>query len=175
MADRCLQHLSRDHEEAERIVVDIESLVMAQGRDRTWDAPRRESFAQIVRFYEEVVIGHIQKEEKVLFPALEGFLPHDMGPLAVLRGEHREIAAHFRRLCEVGGMLALGRTDAPLLEEFVRVAEATVQITRDHTYKEDRVLFPMVARFLSPERDEFLLREMEAMAAPKEASVQKAR
>jgi hemerythrin-like domain-containing protein len=176
MADRCLQHLLQDHQEGERIVADIESLVQAQKQDRTWDAARRESFAQVVCFYEEVVLGHIQKEERVLFPALEGFLPHDMGPLAVLRGEHREIAANFRRLCEVGGMLALGRMDAPLQEEFERVAHATIQVTRDHIYKEDRVLFPMVARFLSTERDEFLLHEMQAMAAaPKEAAFEKAR
>jgi len=175
MADRCLQHLLRDHHEAEKIVADIESLVEAQKSDWSWDATRRESFAQVVHFYEEVVLGHIQKEEKVLFPALEGFLPHDMGPLAVLRGEHREIASLFRRLCEVGGMLALGRGDAPLVEEFERVARSTIQITRDHIYKEDRVLFPMVARFLSTERDEYLLGEMEALAAAKEPVPQKTR
>lgn len=169
MADRSIQHLMRDHREAEKIVADIESLADAQKSDQRWDAARRESFTQVVCFYEEVVLGHIQKEEKVLFPALESFLPHDMGPLAVLRGEHREIAALFRRLCEVGGMLALGRSEAPLLDEFERVARSTVQITRDHIYKEDRVLFPMVARFLSPERDEYLLAEMEALAG-KEAA-----
>lgn len=168
MADRCLQHLLRDHREAEKIVAEIESLVEVQRSDRPWDAARRESFTQVVRFYEEVVLGHIQKEEKVLFPALENFLPHDMGPLAVLRGEHCEIAALFRRLCEVGGMLALGRSDAPLVEEFERVARNTIQMTRDHIYKEDRVLFPMVARFLSTDRDQYLLGEMEALAASKE-------
>lgn len=169
MADRCLQHLLQDHQGAEKVAAEIESLVEAQKSHRRWDAARRESFAQVVRFYEEVVIGHIQKEEKVLFPALESFLPHDMGPLAVLRGEHREIAALFRRLCEVGGMLSLGRSDAPLVDEFEQVARSTIQITRDHIYKEDRVLFPMVARFLSTERDEYLLAEMEALAAKEPA------
>lgn len=168
MADRCLQHLLQDHREAEKIVAEIESLVEAQKSDRPWDAARRESFAQVACFYEDVVLGHIQKEEKVLFPALESFLPRDMGPLAVLRGEHREIASLFRRLCEVGGMLSLGRGEAPLVQEFEQVARSTIQITRDHIYKEDRVLFPMVMRFLSAERDEYLLREMETLAASKE-------
>jgi hemerythrin-like domain-containing protein len=174
MADRCLQHLLRDHHEAEKIVAEIEALVKAQKPGHAWDAARAESFAQVVRFYEEVVLGHIQKEEKVLFPALESYLPHDMGPLAVLRGEHREIAALFRRLCEVGGMLALGRGDAALAEEFERVARNTIQLTRDHVYKEDRLLFPMVARFLSVERDQYLLEEMETLAA-KESAAQRAR
>ena len=98
-----------------------------------------------------------------------------MGPLAVLRGEHREIGSLLRRLCEVGGMLALGRGDAPLVEEFERVARSTIQMTRDHIYKEDRVLFPMVARFLSIERDEYLLGEMEALATSKEPAPQKVR
>ena len=165
MPDLAVQHLLRDHREAEKAVAQIEELLSAQAKSPQWDAARRELFANIGHFFEDVVIDHVQKEERVLFPALESFLPHDMGPLAVLRGEHREICAHFRRLCELGGVLALGKTEPALLEEFERVARATVQLTRDHIYKEDRILFPMIARFLSPERDAFLLREMEEMAS----------
>ena len=165
MPDLAVQHLLRDHREGEKAVALIEELLAAQAGNPQWDAARRELFAQIVHFFEDVVIDHVQKEEQVLFPALESFLPREMGPLAVLRGEHREICAHFRRLCELGGMLSLGKVDAPLRQEFERVARATVQLTRDHIYKEDRVLFPMIARFLTPERDAFLLHEMEALDA----------
>jgi hemerythrin-like domain-containing protein len=169
MADRSIQHLWQEHREAERVVGEIESLLGSQKQDSKWDAARRESFARIVNFYEGVVIRHIAKEEKVFYRALEGFLPRDVGPLAVLRGEHREISTHFTRLCEVGGLLALGRSEAAIVEEFERVGRAIIQMTRDHIYKEDRILFPMVARFLSEERDAQLLREMEAISAREQA------
>jgi hemerythrin-like domain-containing protein len=165
MAERSIQHLLKDHREAETVVAEMEALLAAQKHSPGWDAARREALGRIVRFYEDVVIAHIAKEERVFFPALESYLPQDMGPLAVLRGEHREISANFARLCEVGGLLALGRDDAGLAEEFARLARATVQMTRDHIYKEDRVLFPMVARFLSDERDLYLLEQMEAVGA----------
>jgi hemerythrin-like domain-containing protein len=163
MPERCTQHLWQEHREAERVVGEIESLLDGQKRDLKWEAARRESFARIVSFYEGVVIRHIAKEEKVFFPALEAFLPRDLGPLAVLRGEHREISDAFKRLCELGGLLALGRNNAANVEEFERVGRAIIQMTRDHIYKEDRILFPMVARFLSDERDGHLLMEMEAI------------
>ena len=173
MAERSIQHLLQEHREAERVVGEIESLLNHQKRDAKWDATRRDLFARIAGFYEGVVIHHIAKEEKVFFPALEGFLPRDVGPLAVLRGEHREIAGRFTRLCELAGLLALGRNEAPIVEEFERVGQAIIQMTRDHIYKEDRILFPMVARFLSDERDAHLLGEMEAIAAA-EATTSKA-
>ena len=170
MANRCTEHLWQEHREAERIVGDIEFLLDSQNRDSKWDAARRESFARIATFYEDVVIRHIAKEERVFFPALEGFLPRDVGPLAVLRGEHREISALFTRLCEVGGLLALGRNEAANVEEFERVGRAIIQMTRDHIYKEDRILFPMVARFLTEERDAHLLMEMEAISGMEPAA-----
>jgi hemerythrin-like domain-containing protein len=170
MADRSIQHLWQEHREAERVVGEMESLLDGQKRESKWDAARRESFARIANFYESVVINHIAKEEKVFYPALEGFLPRDVGPLAVLRGEHCEITAHFARLCELGGLLALGRNETTVVEEFERVGRTIIRVTRDHIYKEDRILFPMVARFLSEERDAYLLGEMEAISAKEQAT-----
>jgi hemerythrin-like domain-containing protein len=40
-----------------------------------------------------------------------------------------------------------------------------LRLIQDHLYKENRVLFPMVARFLSPERDAALLERMRAIDA----------
>ena len=48
---------------------------------------------------------------------------------------------------------------------FQRAGRAALQTQRNHLYKEEVVLFPMVARFLSPDRDALLLRQLQVLPA----------
>ena len=169
MAPHCIEHLLKDHREGERIVSELESL-LNQRQEGCWTAARSASFARVAHFVDEVVMAHVRKEEDVLFPALGAFLPSDTGPLAVLRGEHQELAETFKRFLEAGGRLSAGSSDAAVCEEFERTGRAMIQGFRDHVYKEDRILFPMVARFLSPEGDARLLEQMEAKTPAPKAS-----
>jgi iron-sulfur cluster repair protein YtfE (RIC family) len=59
-------------------------------------------------------------------------------------------------------ILDSGAPNATALESFLRHSRAISEMMRDHIYKEDRILFPLVARFLSGVRDAYLAREMEA-------------
>ena len=171
MAELSIQHLLRDHRECARILAELESLLDTQKADPEWTAGRSTAFARISRFFNEVVIGHIRKEEEVLFPALEAFLPRDVGPLAVLRAEHADTCENFRRLCVSGESSAQRDNPPQLLEDFQRAGRKVLEVVRDHIYKEDRVLFPMVARFLSPELDAEILRRMEAISRYEASSV----
>lgn len=87
-----------------------------------------------------------------------------MGPLAVLRGEHRELRQHFEKLRTTSGAMEAWDGTPATLQTFLQHGRALAQLMRDHIYKEDRILFPMVAKFLSGVRDAYLLREMEAQA-----------
>lgn len=157
---RSVEHLLADHREGERIINQLEQLLNDPPAGGCWSAARSETFTQLSHFFNERVLGHIRKEEDLLFPALEAFLPRDIGPLAVLRGEHEELTVLFRRLLESGAALSKGAGDTEVCRIFETTGRALIQGFRDHVYKEDRILFPMVTRFLSPERDAYLLSEM---------------
>lgn len=160
MSEFCVRHLLREHREVEKSLEQLEALLAEQkGRPR-WTQSEREDFCWIMETIKRHLHQHIRKEDEVLFPALEDFLPRDLGPLAVLRGEHEDLREVFRRILP-GAARLNGNAPPAVMESFRQHGDAMVRIVRDHIYKEDRVLFPMVARFLSTERDAHLLEKME--------------
>ncbi len=166
MTHRSIDHLLRDHRDLERVLVELELLLDSLEAKSRWTAEHALAFAWITRRFAESVMPHIAKEGEILFPALEDFLPRDTGPLAVLRGEHRDLITHFSRLREAAELLCQGSTQPLVREDFLRCGRATIQTLRDLIYKEERILFPMVARFLSGDRDAQILHKMQAMGAP---------
>jgi iron-sulfur cluster repair protein YtfE (RIC family) len=165
MSEQCVRHLQAEHARFMEAFAALEEwLRKAQAAtplsQQEWQQARErfESFAR------EVAL-HIRKEEQVLFPALEAYLPRDVGPLAVLRGEHRDISGHLGNLLESLGVLASEPENRRAGQSFLNAGRAMLQLVYDHLYKENRVLFPMVARFLSPERDTHLLQQMEILSA----------
>ncbi len=160
MAELAIQYLLKEHREIEKALNDLESLLDSRAE---WSAVHSETLALILLLFGRELAGHIQKEEELLFPALEGLLPHDEGPLTVLRDEHRDLCRYFCRLCHAGHSMSEEHHPESVREEFQRSARATIRIMRDHIYKEDRVLFPLVARLLPPGVDEKLLERMESL------------
>lgn len=77
---------------------------------------------------------HIEVEEQVLFPEVEGLVPAARGPTSVMRAEHRELADVIDR---IGGELAAASPDWGTA--FARLKETLVA----HNVKEERVLYPM--------------------------------
>lgn len=163
MANRCVEHLLQNHRQCEQILAEFEPLLDALRARPEWTTAQDAAFARITTFLEAAQASHLRKEDEILYPALEAFLPRDVGPLAVLRAEHADLGANLSRLSEVDEALSKGASSPRLFEDFERCGRAAIRILRDHIYKEDHILFPMVARFLSPERDEHLLRQLEAI------------
>ncbi len=164
-----IDHLLRDHCDLERVLVELELLLDLLEAKSGWTAEHALAFAWITRRFADSVMPHIAKEGEILFHALEDFLPCDTGPLAVLRVEQRDLIMHFNRLCEAAELLCQGSTQPLVREDFLRCGRATIQTLRDLIYKEERILFPMVARFLSGDRDAQILHKMQAMGAPSPA------
>ena len=88
---------------------------------------------------ERLLVSHAQIEEDLLFPALD---PHlgEMGPLTVMRAEHREI----NDLLE-----AVGR--AGDVEAVKSIISRLLNVAREHFHKEEQVLFAMAGQFLNEE------------------------
>lgn len=166
MADQCTQHLMREHRAAEEVIAVLDSLQEGTQQHALWSEAQREPYLRIRRLLTVEFPLHVRKEEEVLFPALEGALPVHEGPLNVLRSEHRSLRTLAEKICEVGDLLAGGSPPAHAAQEFVALARSCCRLLRDHLYKEDRVMYPMVARLLSPERDAEILQEMLALEKP---------
>lgn len=170
MSDLTIHHLLREHREIEQSLARLEALLDEKDLSPRWTQQFSEDFQWLLAGLGDQVERHIRKEEQVLFPALEAYLPRDTGPLAVLRGEHadaREMLRLLRRAVEVQTGEQPHPEALPAVETYGR---GLLQVARDHYYKEDRVLFPMVSRFLSPERDAELLRQLEALDQQKISS-----
>lgn len=142
----------------------FEEFLADQARLQRWGENEHEDFRMLQDIFQGHLALHLKKEEEVLFPALESFLAKDLGPLAVLRGEHEDLRELFRRVQAAGELR--GRSESPdTVTQLQNYGAGMITVLRDHFYKEDRILFPMVTRFLTPERDADLLRRMEQMAA----------
>ncbi|MCL4522791.1 MAG: hemerythrin domain-containing protein [Acidobacteria bacterium] len=166
MADQCIQHLLQEHRAAEAVLAALDELLDVLQADHCWSAHRANSFARVRLFVTRDLPLHERKEDDILFPALAGFLPSDTGPLEVLRGEFTAIAAESTRMLDCAKSLVQAGASPQLVDNFLRAGRAFGQLLRDHIYKEDRILFPMVARYLPPEKDAELLAAMQHCATP---------
>ncbi len=163
MTAASLDYLLRDHREAQQTIHELDVLLDELAGDGEWTRARCDRFQKISLYFAQGLCALIRKENEVLYPSLEAFLPGDFGPLAVLRGEHEALCANLAKLRESGRAMCEGKNLAQTLGEFLRFGHETADILRHHLYKEARVLFPMVARMLTPELDAEILRRMEAL------------
>lgn len=162
-ASLSVEYLLHDHTECDVLMRELEALLEEQQTSPQWTAEYSATFRRICGFFRETVIGHIRREEEVLYRALEEFLPRDTGPLAVLRAEHHEITAAFERLCSLGRAFDQGSNSPELFAEMETAGRRLIQVLHDHVYKEERVFFPMIARYFSQDRDRFLLEQMRSI------------
>lgn len=98
-------------------------------------------------------VNHNMKEEQIYFPLLlERGLP-PQGPIAVMLEEHK---MERRYLGEIKSMIdklkATGELDSNFKSTFTEYAE----LTKNHIWKENDILYPMGGRFLTPEDEKFL-------------------
>ncbi len=166
MAGQCIQHLLQEHRAAEEILAALDALLDSLEQERRWSPGRAQTFARVRQFVTHDLPLHQCKEDTILFPALAGFLPSDTGPLDVLRGEFAGIAVEAGRMVECAAALAPNDASPELEHCFLRAGRAFGQLLRDHIYKEDRILFPMVARYLPDEKDAELLAAMRQRCTP---------
>ena len=166
MADHCIQHLLQEHRAAEEVLARLDALLDSLVQNPVWSADYSKAFVRFSEFIASDWPLHECKEDTILFPALVGFLPSDSGPLDVLRSEFAAIAAEAGRMVAHAAALAGDSASPKLIRNFLHAGRSFGQLLRDHIYKEDRVLFPMVARYLPAEKDAELLAAMSRCCPP---------
>jgi hemerythrin-like domain-containing protein len=121
----------------------LEELKAAQEDENS--AGLKEAAFAIVRAVEK----HAELEEKFLFPALEPFLgAQQMGPIAIMEFEHKEIRAILDALREAKEAHSI-RVETSKLIVFLR----------DHIAKEEKVLFPIAEERIGSDRLRAMVQE----------------
>lgn len=104
---------------------------------------------------------HNQKEEEVYFPLLlkKGMPPQ--GPIAVMLEEHKGEREYLIRLKE----LILNKKETGLLsDDFFALLNEYSNLTKNHIWKENDILYPMGRRFISADDAEYLKTEFEKIS-----------
>jgi hemerythrin-like domain-containing protein len=129
-------YLDQDHRHCDEQYAVAESDVTL----RNWDAARS-SFASFLNMFE----CHLDKEERVLFPRLDHALGNGYGATVVMRGEHRQIRAVQSQM-----RLAIERRDS---EAFFEHAGQLRELMRQHSLKEEGILYPQADFVLAKQAD----------------------
>ena len=128
-AHNCLEELMQDHQKILAKVNELE---------------KENNVKEFLEFTESFAEPHYQKEEKILFPALEKKgIPRDGGPIGVMLGEHEA----KRRLIKELRKVVKEEKKAEIKENTL----AIIPLLRDHIFKEDNILYPCAKDVLSQE------------------------
>jgi hemerythrin-like domain-containing protein len=93
---------------------------------------------------------HHEKEEEMLFPALEAAgIPVEGGPVGVMLAEHQEGREYVRGLAE--GVADLATSPDRGRRGILDNGWAYIQLLRAHIMKENEILFPLADRAISPD------------------------
>ncbi len=159
-----IQQLLDDHKYSEARFAELDALLGEVKLDSQWTPERVHIFERFADYFRVDLMVHMRKEDEILYPALEEFLPRDVGPLMVLRTEHDDIVSNFNRMQNSYQLMLQGNMRPEVVQKFIFFGTTLLQLLRDHSYKEERVLFPMVARFLRPELDARIAGDMETLS-----------
>ncbi len=122
--------LQQDHARLDRLLESAAEAVRA-GR---W----KEAAVLLERFRHGIVDGHMDVEEKILFPAFERWetdVEHSL--TALLKKGHQDLRVFFQEMAET-----IGASD---MEEFLDLLGTVQTILRQHDAKEEAELYPFLA------------------------------
>ena len=133
----CIEELKSDHQNILAHLADLETVI----NQPVIDQKKIEDF---LHFTETFAEPHHQKEERVLFPALEKKgIPNEGGPIGMMLLEHAAKRDYLAKMRE-----ALQKNDKIKLKE---KTQAMISLLREHIYKEDNILYPCAQDALTEE------------------------
>jgi hemerythrin-like domain-containing protein len=150
---RCIEILSNEHKTILTIAHILEAMSKQAEALSEYDPIDVEEMLHILRAYGDDV--HQAKEEGALFPVFtKRCSSNEYAAVRHMLFEHDQ-----DRSLMTGMEDALGRADAP---QFAEYATRLATMLRNHIYKEDNILFEMIANELSPEDDALVMAEFAA-------------
>jgi len=133
MPKRCRSHnyieeLKSDHQNILKHLEDLEKTINQSIIDHA-------IIEEFLHFTETFAEPHHQKEEQILFPALEKKgIPNEGGPIGMMLSEHAAKRDYLAKMKE-----ALKENNEDKLK---KNTQAMISLLRDHIYKEDNILYP---------------------------------
>lgn len=133
----CIEELKSDHQ---TILAHLDELEKAINQPKI----NRAKVEEFLHFTETFAEPHHQKEEQVLFPALEKKgIPNEGGPIGMMLLEHTAKRDYLVKMRE-----ALQENDETKLKENT---QAMISLLREHIYKENNILYPCAQDAMSEE------------------------
>ncbi len=140
MSNHCHHHnyieeLKSDHEKILEHLIDLETTI----NQPTIALIKIKEF---LRFTEIFAEPHYQKEEQILFPALEKKgMSNENGPIGMMLLEHIAERDYLTKIRE-----AIKENDEDKLKENT---QAMISLLKDHIYKENNILYPCAQNMLT--------------------------
>lgn len=129
------EYLAAEHQRCDRLFSKVESCIV----QRDWEAAGKQFL-----LFEDAMGRHIVMEESILFPAFMNAVSGASAPIAMLRSEHQRLKLIFERFAE-----SLQERN---LREFALHADSYVLLVRQHSMKEEEMLYPLLDRILADSR-----------------------
>ena len=144
---RVIEILMEEHRLIEEVLGSLETYAAELEGGRVAERPRIAEYVDFLRGFADA--AHHGKEEDILFQRMaERGFSTEAGPLAVMLHEHQVGRAHVAAMRQVAeGEGAVGAAEQALL---VSHAQGFIPLLRSHILKEDRILYPMAVRALTP-------------------------
>ncbi len=113
---------------------------------------------------------HNQKEEDVLFPALEAQIGPG-GPTTVMRSEHQQLWSALDKLETILRALPQDHGNSRLISNAAELSSFIHGLLTQHIYKEDNILYPMAREILTSWHVEEINRQSAIQPVPFPPSV----
>jgi len=165
---RCItDYLVQEHQELSHLLNELQEQlrVLPLARDTVDMLDRLRTLASEIS---NTLHSHLEGEEQILYPALEGHVQGVSGTLERMRHEHDDGEAAeeaFMQCLEQLGDSGRNR------KEVMRSGDSYIQWMRSHLMEENGRLFPLVERGLDPETQKKIRQAMEELSQETAARV----
>ncbi len=143
------QPLLDDHEEFLEKLNELEAVLDEMMNTREANDGNRELLDQSIRFFEEDLLTHFGREDRLVLPPLEAAIGRFGTLVNVVAYEHEEIRREIEKLREARADLQKQKDPWPAIQELNRHGIFTIQFLWDHFRKEKVSLFPKAEESLS--------------------------
>lgn len=141
------KYLKMEHQECDALLIRSEKFIS----DKDWDLGLKE-----FKKFNIHMMTHLDKEEKVLFPAIEKKTGMTMGPTQVMRMEHQQMRDLLKKMDE-----SFTTKDA---HTFLGCSETLMILIQQHNLKEEQILYPMADQVLENQK-EAIIDQMKKLVA----------
>ncbi len=154
------EYFGQEHQELAQLLNELqeELRVLPLARDAEQVSERLRALTEKVA---AVLHTHLEEEEEILYPALEGHMQGIANTLERMRREHDAGEAAEKTFFQCVERLAKTRKNRP---EVMSAGLAYIQWIRSHLLSENGRLFPLVERGLDAETQEKVRQAMEELS-----------